>query len=148
MLATAWLDHLVEEVAERKITVSSAVQLWEAKLVQSKALENSWDNGFGPSEFMLRLRGNYSQTDPEAPGDTFLSAMCIDAACLIDGPFFREVELQKLPKKRFCVSWIFTSASSATSPRVQSVPVLKVSVLPLHHLPCSSSLGIKLHLNA
>lgn len=101
MLATAWLDHLVEEVAERKITVSSAVQLWEAKLVQSKALENSWDNGFGPSEFMLRLRGNYSQTDPEAPGDTFLSAMCIDAACLIDGPFLEKLSCRNFLKRDF-----------------------------------------------
>lgn len=51
----------------RHTAVSSAVQLWESKVMQSKAMEGLRKNT-NPSNFVLQLPASYTQTDQELTG--------------------------------------------------------------------------------
>lgn len=53
--------------AGRQTAVSSAVQLWESKMMQSKAMEDLRKNN-NSSNFVLQLPANYRQTDQEVTG--------------------------------------------------------------------------------
>lgn len=53
----------------RQTAVSSAVQLWESKMMQSKAMEDLRKNN-NSSNFVLQLPANYRQTDQEVTGNT------------------------------------------------------------------------------
>lgn len=53
--------------AGRQTAVSSAVQLWESKMMQSKAMEDLRKNN-NSSNFVLQLPANYRQTDQEVRG--------------------------------------------------------------------------------
>lgn len=59
----------------RQTAVSSAVQLWESKMMQSKAMEDFRKNNINSSNFVLQLPANYSQTDQEVTGNTALLIM-------------------------------------------------------------------------
>lgn len=51
----------------RHTAVSSAVQLWESKVMQSKAMEGLRKNA-NPSNFVLQLPASYTQSDQELTG--------------------------------------------------------------------------------
>lgn len=65
----------VHTLARRQSAVSSAVQLWESKMMQSKAMEDFRKNNINSSNFVLQLPANYSQTDQEVTGNTFMPEM-------------------------------------------------------------------------
>lgn len=56
----------------RPTAVSSAVQLWESKMMQSKAMEDFRKNNINSSNFVLQLPASYSQTDQELTGNAVL----------------------------------------------------------------------------
>ncbi|XP_026164819.1 TFIIA-alpha and beta-like factor [Mastacembelus armatus] len=49
-------------------------QLWESKMMQSKAMEDFRKNNLNPSNFVLQLPVNYSQTDPELTASVVIPA--------------------------------------------------------------------------
>lgn len=53
----------------RHVAVSSAVQLWESKMMQSKAMEDLRKNNINSSNFVLQLPANYRQHDQEVTGN-------------------------------------------------------------------------------
>lgn len=55
--------------SRKSYTVSSVVQLWESKMMQSKAMEDFRKNNINSSNFVLQLPANYSQTDQEVTGN-------------------------------------------------------------------------------
>lgn len=57
----------------RHTAVSSAVQLWESKVMQSKAMEGLRKNA-NPSNFVLQLPASYTQSDQELTGKLKLLA--------------------------------------------------------------------------
>lgn len=61
-ILTEVVSHSSEEV------VSSAVQLWESKMMQSKAMEDFRKNNINSSNFVLQLPASYSRTDQELTG--------------------------------------------------------------------------------
>lgn len=65
----------VRTLAGRQSAVSSAVQLWESKMMQSKAMEDFRKNSINSSNFVLQLPASYSQTDQEVTGNTFVPEM-------------------------------------------------------------------------
>lgn len=56
----------------RQTALSSAVQLWESKMMQSKAMEDFRKNNINSSNFVLQLPASYSQTDQELTGNALL----------------------------------------------------------------------------
>lgn len=50
--------------------MSSDLQLWESKMMQSKAMEDLRKGNTNPSNFVLQLPANYRQTDQEVTGNT------------------------------------------------------------------------------
>lgn len=48
--------------------MSSAVQLWESKMMQSKAMEDLRKNSINSSNFVLQLPANYRHPDQEVTG--------------------------------------------------------------------------------
>lgn len=56
----------------RQTAVSSDVQLWESKMMQSKAMEDFRKNNINSSNFVLQLPANYSQTNHELTGNAVL----------------------------------------------------------------------------
>lgn len=60
----------VYTIPGRQTAVSSAVQLWESKMMQSKAMEDIRKNNINSSNFVLQLPANYSQADQELTGNT------------------------------------------------------------------------------
>ncbi len=60
----------VYTVPGRQTAVSSDVQLWESKMMQSKAMEDFRKNNINSSNFVLQLPANYSQPDQEVTGNT------------------------------------------------------------------------------
>lgn len=63
----------VHTLARRQTAVSSAVQLWESKMMQSKAMEDFRKNNINSSNFVLQLPASYSQTDQEVTGSAVLT---------------------------------------------------------------------------
>lgn len=57
---------------ENKIAALFCLQLWESKLMQSKAMEDFRNNNTNSSNFMLQLPPNYKRTDQEAAGNKHL----------------------------------------------------------------------------
>lgn len=53
----------------RHAAVSSAVQLWESKMMQSKAMEDLRKNSINSSNFVLQLPANYRHPDQEVTGN-------------------------------------------------------------------------------
>lgn len=53
----------------RQTAVSSVVQLWESKMMQSKAMEDLRKSNVNSSNFVLQLPANYRQTDQEVTGN-------------------------------------------------------------------------------
>lgn len=64
-------DHVVRKCApeQRQAAVSLAVQLWESKMMQSKAMEDFRKNNINSSNFVLQLPASYSQADQELAGN-------------------------------------------------------------------------------
>lgn len=57
-------------IAGRQTAVSSAMQLWESKMMQSKAMEDFRKNNISSSNFVLQLPDNYRQSaDRELTGN-------------------------------------------------------------------------------
>lgn len=48
--------------------MSSDLQLWESKMMQSKAMEDLRKGNTNPSNFVLQLPANYRQSDQEVTG--------------------------------------------------------------------------------
>ena len=61
-------------IAGRQTAVSSAAQLWESKMMQSRAMEDFRKNNINTSNFVLQLPANYSQADQELTGNTAIDA--------------------------------------------------------------------------
>ena len=71
----------VYTIPGRQTAVSSAVQLWESKMMQSKAMEDIRKNNINTSKFVLQLPANYSQADQELTGNTLQLGTTIYLMC-------------------------------------------------------------------